>query len=123
MSMIQLDEYPNLVVDKKVLKSFKNLTKEQLSTITQALLFFDAHGADKDILGKKLDTLKGNYKKIKEFKVKVEPTSEWRFLFIKISKGKKPAKYAILHGFFKTTPTIRQQDKEYALKVAKREGY
>jgi len=37
-------------------------------------------------------------------------------------EGKRPATYALLHIFLKTTKKIRSQDKETAYQIALREG-
>ncbi|MFJ7669683.1 hypothetical protein ACIQXI_21665 [Lysinibacillus sp. NPDC097195] len=124
MGLLQLDGFSNLVVSEEANETLEKFLASDLVTldkIISKLLPFDEHGVHTPYF--KVDYLEGKkYENIIEIKGKTTSRREWRILAVKISEGKRPATYALLHIFFKTTKKIRQQDKEKAYQIAISEG-
>lgn len=122
---IQLDEFPNLLFSKEAIDFLvENQTDDAMRKMYETLGFVNAFGTNLDYLSGHLDTIKHEpYKGFRELKGKASSNREWRFLFKKISKGKTPANYGIMIGFFKTTRKLTNKDLAKAQRIAKREGW
>lgn len=117
MQIHRLDGYSNLFLFEEAKKFFDEVDNSTLDKMLSKLLYFNEYGANSEYF--KSNFLKGDrYKKIIEIKGKTSSKREWRILAIKISKGKQPAEYVLLHAFFKKTPEITKKDKELARRIA-----
>lgn len=123
MANFRILQYPNLAVTGEVQKGLnhKSLSKEVKTDILETLFLLNENGTNDDFLGKRIE--KTHRYKIWEMKFKDKSNTEWRILFKKISKHKKPAEYGLINMFMKTTPKLTKRDLDTAERIAKREGW
>jgi len=123
LTLHQLAQFPNLSFSDEGLKFITTQDAKTSQKILDRLTYLNLHGANKEYLGSDLDYLREpEFKGIKELKGKASSKREWRLLFIKTSSGERPAKYAVLYGFFKKDEQITKKDKRIAKSIAEREG-
>lgn len=123
--MVSIGEFPNLLLDDKVLSKMDELKESDKSAALTALGQLDVYGTLHPAVTIEPLEPKKKYSPIKELKLKIEK-QEFRFLILKIPKkhsDSSNAKYAVLHSFIKKTKVIREKDKDFALGIKKREGY
>lgn len=123
--MISIEEFPTLLLDRKVLKTINKLSENDKKTVLTELGKLNVYGMMHETLDVEALKPRKKYSPIKELKTKITK-QEFRFLVIKIPEDhndRKRASYAVLHSFIKKTKAIKEKDKEIALGVKKREGY
>ncbi|MEK3763447.1 hypothetical protein [Solibacillus sp. FSL K6-4121] len=126
MTLVRLNDIEgidvsNLIFNEDVLRSFNSLNAKDLSKVITVLGTLNTHGLSYEHFRNRIEKLTGNHKQLYEVKVKSLAKKEWRFIVIPVKDDEGCVKIIVLHSFLKQSATIKEVDKNKALKVAKRE--
>lgn len=126
MTLVRLNDIKgidvsNLVFNEDVLRSFNSLNAKDLSKVITVLGTLNAHGLSYEHFRNRIEKLTGKHKQLYEMKVKSLAKKEWRFIVIPVKDDEGCVTIVVLHSFLKQSASIKEVDKNKALKVAKRE--